>query len=226
MLRNIELATLIMISASTLGGCVDSEPVGGNPSDTSPTESQSGDAEGSEGSESSETSGGTTAGATSTAEPTATSTEPPPATTESSATSGEPTTTTDTTGGAADGPCEDRAEASCDGPFDELVECVWNDAVITYSEPGVCEPIRPPGKCVSVALGGEDGCANNPTCPGVRFADVFFRDNDDGTVDIVPSNACGHTEPQGFSRCSWGAPGSGEEPGELTVGPEACDCAC
>lgn len=118
-------------------------------------------------------------------------------------------------------PCEERSQADCDGPLDAETQCQWRDDVLRYASDS-CEPAIP-GACVGGRAVGLE-CPLNPTCAGAGTEGVFFREHDDGTVDLYAGDGC--WAPVGFSRCSWGEPGSDDPPGALEVGPATCDCAC
>jgi hypothetical protein len=118
-------------------------------------------------------------------------------------------------------PCEERSMAQCEGPLDGTSYCTWTHAANYPSDS--CEPTIS-GMCLAVPF-APVACEENPTCEGAAPADeVLYRERGDGTVDIWTGLGC--WAPLGFERCSWGEPGSDDPPGELMVGPAACDCAC
>jgi hypothetical protein len=116
-------------------------------------------------------------------------------------------------------PCEDRPQEACDGLFDLETDCRWVDALPTY-ESDSCESATA-GTCLSLRWRGD--CELNPTCEGAGTQGVFFREREDGRVDILADDC---PEPVGFERCSWGEPGTDDPPGPLAFGPAACECAC
>ena len=88
-------------------------------------------------------------------------------------------------------------------------------------------PVKVGRRVVGLAANGRAvglECPLTPTCAGAGTEGVFFREHDDGTTDLYAGDGC--WAPVGFSRCSWGEPGSDDPPGPLEVGPAACDCAC
>lgn len=126
-------------------------------------------------------------------------------------------------------PCAERPQELCDGvlpgPDDFAPDrCEWIPEVSNLPSDG-CESKARSGACLEFPGASGTGCSSVPRCPGALTEYVFYRERDDGTVDILPANYCGG-EPKGFEYCAWGEPGTSRPPGKLLEGPAACDCAC
>lgn len=233
-MMNLRSLALTLIPCA-LSACVATEPVGGSPGTDSAGESSSGGS-------------APTTDASASASATSTTTSSTTAETDSSTTTGSTDsegtgtdsegTGTGTDSGSSDSstgglfvPCEERGVADCDDgetivdPDSDIeFSCRWFGAVM-HLPADSCEPVAPDGVCLPQPLGGEEGCAPRPTCDGAGTDGVFYRELEDGTVDVVPDEGCGFNEPAGFTRCGWGE--DFENPTEtVTDGPAACDCAC
>lgn len=216
----LRLSVFSVIGASILCGCVATEPVGGTPA-TETTGNSTGDA--------TDDTGTTTQTATTDPATTGSPTTAASETGSSSSSGGDEAPGSSTSsGGGAEVPCAERTFEDCDGPIDIETDfddiCQWFPSMMHFPADS-CEPVAPDGACLQQPTGGREGCAEFPTCEGVQESSVFYREREDGVVDIVASTACGFTEPAGFQRCGWGD--DFENPTDMvTQGPAACDCAC
>lgn len=116
-------------------------------------------------------------------------------------------------------PCAERTEENCGGPISLEEYCSWRPEIATYSADS-CEPVVPIGACIQGTYGSApEECDLPSVCPGVEADSIVYRENDDGTVDIM--NGYGCSDYEGFERCEWNEAGD-----MLVAGPPACDCAC
>ena len=116
-------------------------------------------------------------------------------------------------------PCSDRAEDTCNGPISLEEYCSWRAELATYPADS-CEPVAPLGSCIQNTYGDPPPqCDLPPLCSGADADSFVYRENDDGTVDIMQGYGCWDYD--GFERCEWNAAGD-----TLVAGPPACDCAC
>lgn len=114
-------------------------------------------------------------------------------------------------------PCTERTEEDqCNVPTGSDTYCDWQEEYVTYTEDS-CDPAAGPGACIDDNDVEEPGCTIPEVCDGAEADQIHFRDNGDGTFDIMHGYACWQYE--GFERCEWSG-------GELVYGPPACDCAC
>lgn len=114
-------------------------------------------------------------------------------------------------------PCGDRTEDDCEGPLTSERSCDWRPEFATYSGDS-CEPLAGPGACLELDRVDEPECTLPSVCAGAEGTQVVFRDNGDGSFDVMNGYGCWQYD--GFERCEWDAEG------QLVVGPEACNCAC